>query len=131
MVNELDCVQQPTRGVMVDIGVGNGALIILAEPSMLGQELEISQEGARNSRQHVFVLMRSLPRKTVFAAVFPRLAQGRYLLWGQDDKVVATADIREGSVATVTWPAPSVDDNLTGSGTPGHESTAFAFTQGV
>jgi hypothetical protein len=116
---------------MVDIGPGHGALIILADPSMLGEELEISHEAAPTQRQHVFVLMRSLPRRTVFAAVFPRLPAGRYLLWGQRDEIVATAEVQEGSVATVTWPGQALDHNLAGAAGPGHESTVVAFTQGV
>lgn len=116
---------------MVDVGPGHGALIILAESAMLGEELEISPEPLPDQRQHVYVLMRSLPHKTVFAAVFPRLPVGRYLLWGEGDTVVARAEIAEGTVATVTWPASFADHNLAGTASPGHESNVVAFTQGV
>ncbi len=130
-MSESDCIDRPTTGVMVDIGPGHGALIILAEPSMLGEELEISEEGSPMERQHVFVLMRSLPHKTAFAAVFPRLPSGSYLLWGGDGKVVARAEVREGAVATVSWPADAPGRHVTGGATPGRKSTVSAFTQGV
>ncbi len=101
-------VQQASRAVMVDVGPGYGALVISAQPEMLGQELEISPADAPELRQHVYVLMRSLPRGTAYAAVFPRLRAGEYLLWAASVAPVGTVLVQEGTVTAAAWsPTPS------------------------
>jgi len=95
----------PSRAVMVDVGAGYGALVVIAPPDLLGEEIEISPVATPGLRQHVYVLPRSLPRDTAFAAVFPRLRAGRHLLWSPVGSPVLTVAIREGSVEEVSWPA--------------------------
>lgn len=95
----------PSRAVMVDVGPGYGALVVMAPPDLLGEEIEISSVAAPGLRQHVYVLPRSLPRDRAFAAVFPRLRAGSHLLWSPDGSPVLTVAVREGSVEEVIWPS--------------------------
>jgi len=115
----------PSRAVMVDVGPGYGALVVMAPPHLLGEEIEISPVAAPGLRQHVYVLPRSLPRDTAFAAVFPRLRAGSHLLWSPEGSPVLTVAVREGRVEEVIWPT---HDAISGPADP--PSTASNPTKG-
>ncbi|MGH7641839.1 MAG: phospholipase [Candidatus Dormibacteria bacterium] len=105
-MSETGAAADPSRAVMVDVGPGFGALVVMAPAELHGEEIEISPDGAPESRQHVYVLPRILPRGTAFAAVFPRLRAGDHLLWSPQGGPVLAVAIREGSVEEVSWPLP-------------------------
>lgn len=102
-MTEQALIERASRAVMVDVGPGYGALVISTQPEMLGQELEISPAIAPELRQHVYVLMRSLPRGTAYAAVFPRLRAGEYLLGAAVEIPVRRVLVQEGTVTAATW----------------------------
>ena len=87
--------------VVLDIGVGAGALILYTAPDLLGHEIEISQTG--QPRTHTEVLERRMDGRPVFAAVYASLPEGHYRIWGYDDKPVTEFDIVGGQVAEVDW----------------------------
>ncbi|MGA7173045.1 MAG: phospholipase [Candidatus Dormiibacterota bacterium] len=115
----------PSRAVMVDVGPGFGALVVMAPAELQGKEIEISSVEAPERRQHVYVLPRTLPRGTAFAAVFPRLRAGDQLLWSPLGVPTLTVAIREGLVEEVTWPRAGAD--FTPVATP---STPFTSIEG-
>jgi len=130
-MTEGDRVLQPSQAVMVDVGPGHGALVISAPATMLGDEIEISPATDPDARQHVFVLRRTLPRKTAYAAAFPRLRAGSYLVWGTGDRVVATPTVREGEVAAITWPPDEITARTSGPVGSRPVKTANPRPQGV
>ena len=87
--------------VVLDIGEGVGALILFTAPDLLGEEIEVSQEG--QPRTHTEVLERRINDQPVFAAVYASLPEGRYRIWGYDDKPVTEVEISGGQVAEVDW----------------------------
>lgn len=95
---------------MVNVGPGFGALVVMAPVDLLGQEIEISAVETPRLRQHVYVLRRTLPRGTAFAAVFPSLPAGDHFLWSPRGVSVMTAVIREGRAEVVTWPSPGAEE---------------------
>lgn len=94
---------------MVNVGPGFGALVVMAPVDLLGQEIEISAVETPRLRQHVYVLRRTLPRGTAFAAVFPSLPVGDHFLWSPQGVRVMTAAVREGRVEEVTWPSSGAE----------------------
>ncbi|HEY6538166.1 MAG TPA: phospholipase [Candidatus Dormibacteraeota bacterium] len=106
----------PSQAVMVEVGPGFGALVVMAPSELAGAEIEISLAETPERRQHVYVLPRSLVGGTACAAVFPRLGAGEHLLWSPDGSPVMTATVRAGRVEEVTWPrsgAPAPRRTLT------------------
>jgi hypothetical protein len=79
--------------VMIDVGPGVGALVIHAPATLLGTEIEVTPLGGDHRHTHVEIRERRLPNGTFYAAVFPSLAAGSYLV---DGRVVA---VPEASVA--------------------------------
>ncbi len=128
---ERDRVLEPSQAVMVDVGPGHGALVITAPAAMLGEEIEISPATDPAARQHVYVLRRTLPRKTAYAAAFPRLRAGAYLVWGLGDRVVATPSVREGEVVAITWPAHEISSRSPEPAGPRPASTDSSHLKGV
>jgi hypothetical protein len=69
------------QGVMVDVGLGAGALVIYTPEELRGQEIEISPVGSDSARTHTDVLRRRTAAGYVDAAVFGSLPEGEYRLW--------------------------------------------------
>lgn len=88
--------------VVLDIGDGVGALILYTGPDLLGQEIELSRSEDAH-RTHTEVLERRIRDEPVFAAVYASLPEGRYRIWGYDDKPVTEVEIAGGQVAEVDW----------------------------
>jgi hypothetical protein len=63
---------------ILDIGADTGALVIYADPVMLGREIEISCIGDLVPVAHNVVRARSTPGGFVYAAVFPEVTCGEY-----------------------------------------------------
>jgi hypothetical protein len=82
--------------VMIDVGPGAGALVIHAPATMLGTEIEVTALDHGHPHTHVEVRERRLPSGTFYAAVFPSLAAGSYLVDGR------MVEIPEASVAEFT-----------------------------
>jgi hypothetical protein len=91
--------------VVIDIGGDVGALILLAEPTMVGAEIEISPVDQPNQRQHVAVHPRQAGGRVIHAAVYPALVAGGYELWDQKGRPVLTVQIDGGRITQAVWPA--------------------------
>ena len=106
-MNAMEVLPPPSGdgSVVLDIGRGVGALVVHTAPSLCGLEIEISPAGLHGHarRTHVVVRERHVAGETSFAAVFPALAAGVYVLHGLgavDDRMVG---IREAQVVVIDW----------------------------
>ena len=97
----------PTGSVVLDIGGSVGAIVVEAEASDLGREIEARAEGHDATPLHAAVLARSTPGGVVHAAVIPGLVAGRYSLWWDDDTRCGAATVVAGQVATTGVSMPS------------------------
>jgi hypothetical protein len=94
--------------VILELGEGTGALILLTPPELDGQEIEISPAGADahdvRARTHSMVRERHTGSRTIHAAVYPDLAEGDYLVWRADGTVAGQVTIDGGAVTQFRWP---------------------------
>jgi hypothetical protein len=90
--------------VLLDVGGEVGALVLIADESARGLEIEISRlDVTSGMRQHVAVHPRFLGERIVHAAVYPDLVEGDYLLWGPDGDPIVSATVVGGAVCEVVW----------------------------
>jgi hypothetical protein len=94
-----------TEPVVLDIGGTVGALIIYTDPSELGREIELSPRGRTDARFHNQVHQRSFNGRTLYAAVYPDVHEGDYVIWGEGEgeEPTGTVTVRGGEVATLDW----------------------------
>ncbi len=91
--------------VVLDLGADVGALILYTPAELDGVEIEISQDdGSGARRTHSQVRQRPLANATVYAAVYPSLAAGRYTIWRDEHHPAATTVITGGQVTSCRWP---------------------------
>jgi hypothetical protein len=91
--------------VVLDLGEGVGALLLEAPSALLGREIEISLVGrAVDGRTHSLVRERRTAAGVSYAAVYPGLAAGRYLIWRHMDTPVGEVTIDGGMVTRYRWP---------------------------
>jgi hypothetical protein len=95
--------------VVLEIGEDVGALIIHADASMSGVEIEISRTGHDDHRGHKEVLERRAGAKAAYTAVFDRLAFGTYTLWCGGEARARNVRIVGGQIAELSWPAESLE----------------------
>jgi hypothetical protein len=88
--------------VILELGEGVGALILETPPDLHGQEIEISPLPA-GPRTHSLVRERHTTR-TVYAAVYPALAEGDYVVWRADGIPAGRVSIRGGRATRFRWP---------------------------
>ncbi len=90
--------------VVVDVGGDVGALVLRTDARLAGAEIEISPLDRPGERSHVAVLSRGAgPHGEVFAAVYPALREGSYVLWQPDGAPTAPVHVRGGAVTDVRW----------------------------
>ena len=89
--------------VILELGMSVGALILEAPPDLHGLEIEISP-AAGGPRTHSLVRERRTAMKTAYAAVYPALAEGDYVVWGQDGIPAGRVSIRGGQATWFRWP---------------------------
>jgi hypothetical protein len=91
--------------VVLDVGGDVGAVVLIADESARGLEIEISRlDETSGTRQHVAVHPRFLGTRVVHAAVYPDLVEGDYLLWGPEGDAVLSVTVTGGTVTEVAWP---------------------------
>lgn len=95
--------------VVLDLGPGQGALVLHTPPELDGEEIEISPcgpdpAGPHGHRTHSQVRRRDVASGSVYAAVYPGLAEGEYVLWRDPDTTAMSVTIAGGTVTTATWP---------------------------
>lgn len=86
--------------LLLDIGADTGALIIRAHPDRDQDEIEISPAGISGARVHNVVRARDTPAGTRYAAVFPALAAGDYVVWREAATKAGIVTITGGHVTT-------------------------------
>lgn len=66
-----------TEPVVLELGAGAGALVLYAGQELAGREVEVEHRDT-GKRTHTEVHERVVNGRTVFAGVFPELAEGAY-----------------------------------------------------
>lgn len=89
--------------VVLDVGGDVGALVVTTGEGWVGAEIELSPVGAEHGRLHVAVRERRGTGRSRFAAVFPALDAGDYVVWGRSERPVATVTVVGGQVAQLAW----------------------------
>jgi hypothetical protein len=98
----------PSRSgsVVLNLGVGVGALVLYTPPDLDGCEIEISPTGVPHAhRTHSQVRERRTAGAVQYAAVYPGVAQGDYVVWQDETTPVAAVTIAGGEVTSCQWPA--------------------------
>jgi len=91
--------------VILELGGDVGVLILDATAALLGHEIEISPDGGSGSgpeaghRTHSMVRERVTGSGTSYAAVYPGVPAGRYIVWRDADTPAGTVTIVGGEVA--------------------------------
>lgn len=89
-----------TEPVVLELGDGVGALIVYAGSDLVGREVEVERNDS-GTRTHTEVHERLVAGRTVFAGVFPELAEGRYRVLAAGSPEI---EIRSGEVTELDWP---------------------------
>jgi len=89
--------------VVLDIGGEVGALVLYTPPAYRGREVEVSPAGDDSRRTHTAVLERRTAGRTFFAAVYPELPAGDWVIWGDDPDLPGRVTVVGGAVAQVDW----------------------------
>jgi hypothetical protein len=94
--------------VVLELGVGAGALVLNTPPELDGREIEISREGA-DGRTHSVVRPRHVAGCTQYAAIYPGLPPGTYTVWLDRANPIISVTITGGAVTIAdldTGPTP-------------------------
>jgi len=107
-VHETPLGPSTSGSVVLELGPGIGALVLHTPPELDGAEIEISRAvkpaDAPAKRTHSQVRRRLTPSGTRFAAVYPGLAAGDYIIWRDASTPVVTVTVDGGQVTTARWP---------------------------
>src|SRR5579862_2975318 len=72
----------PPDALVLDIGGDVGALILHADETCLGAEIDLTPAGApRSHHLHTMVRRRRAAAKDVIAGLYPHLKEGTYMVW--------------------------------------------------
>jgi hypothetical protein len=91
--------------VVLELGPGAGALVLLTPAEMNGTEIDISLSGDPGHRTHSLVRPRHVAGGTQYAAVYPGLPPGEYTVWRDDGTPAVTVTVASGVATTANWPA--------------------------
>jgi hypothetical protein len=86
------------EGVMLDIGEGAGALVLVTDARLAGAEIEVSRDGSGGMRTHAQVHLRRAGGTVRHAAVFAALDPGRYALLRADGSRWMPFEVSAGAV---------------------------------
>jgi hypothetical protein len=86
--------------LILDIGADIGALIIHAAVDRDQAEVEISPVDGEQARTHNIVRRREAPSGAVYAAVFPAVTAGDYVVWRDAATAAGTVVVHGGRVAS-------------------------------
>ena len=89
--------------VILELGEGIGALILEAPPDLGGHEIEISPQ-AGGPRTHSLVRERRTAAGRSYAAVYPVLPAGDYIVWREDGVPAGQVTIHGGQASRFRWP---------------------------
>ena len=91
--------------VVLELGAGVGALVLLTPADLDGREIEISRGDLGARRTHSRVRPRHMPAGTRYAAVYPDLPAGPYTIWADEEHAAGRVVITGGRVTNWSWPA--------------------------
>jgi hypothetical protein len=89
--------------VVLELGPGMGALVLITSPELDCAEIDISMAGSDSYRTHSIVRRRDVAGGTQYAAVYPSLPPGSYTVWRAPGDPLTTAIINGGTVTTTNW----------------------------
>ncbi|MBJ7596417.1 MAG: phospholipase [Candidatus Dormibacteraeota bacterium] len=87
--------------VVANIGGDRGALVLYTPESMVGAEIEVSL-AAGGVRTHVAVRERRAGAERQFAAFYPTLVAGEYVVWDASSRPTGMVTIVGGEVAELS-----------------------------
>jgi hypothetical protein len=90
--------------VMLNIGAGTGALVVVTPGRLHGREIEISPAGDPADRRFAEVRARYVRGGVCWSMVIDSLAEGRWTVWRDPVTPLAEVDVRSGAVTEYTWP---------------------------
>jgi hypothetical protein len=85
--------------VVLDIGGDVGALVLHVPSTMDGREIDLDPEDSTSPHTHSAVRERRFQGRTMYAAVYPSLTAGRYVVEGTEQ----TVTIRGGEVTELNY----------------------------
>jgi hypothetical protein len=89
----------PPEAVVLDIGGDVGALVLYADESCLGREIDLTPAGQpRSHHLHTMVRRRRAVGRDVVAGVFGEVRAGDYTLWALDGDMLGHVRIKGGEV---------------------------------
>ena len=87
------------ESLVLDIGGEIGALILYADESCLGREIDLTPVGLpRSHHTHTMIRRRRAVDREFVAGVYPELPAGIYAVWGIDGEVITELVIAGGRV---------------------------------
>lgn len=95
--------------VLVNVGGDAGALVLYADVSRNGLEVYLESISDPMFRTHVWVLPRPGGKEVVYAAVFPSLTEGDYVVLEPDGSPGRRVKVTGGEVAESRWTPPGED----------------------
>ena len=93
--------------VVLDIGPGSGAAIVMTSRALNGREIEIREIGRPWDGTHVAVRQRDGGGTSRYAAIFGSLGHGHYefrLRPGRSSDPALVVEVAEASVSLAQWP---------------------------
>jgi hypothetical protein len=90
----------PAEALVLDIGGDIGALILFADESCLGMEIDLTPTGApRSHHMHTMIRRRRAVDREFIAGVYPELVEGAYTVWGLDGHPLGEVTVHGGQVS--------------------------------
>jgi hypothetical protein len=90
----------PPEALVLDIGDNVGALILHADESCLGLEIDLTLVGApRSHHMHTMIRRRRAVDREFIVGVYPELVEGDYTVWGIDGHPLGDVVIKGGHVS--------------------------------
>ena len=101
-----ESVPSGSGSVVLDLGPDIGAMVLHTPPELDGREIEISRlaDGAARGRTHSRVMQRHTPGGVQYAAVYPGLPAGDYMVWRGATISEMIVTVAGGQVTTAYWP---------------------------
>jgi hypothetical protein len=92
--------QGPAEALVLDIGDDIGALVLYADESCLGREIDLTPVGApRSHHLHTMIRRRRAVDREFIAGVYPELVEGVYTVWGTDGLPLGDVTVEGGRVS--------------------------------